>query len=199
MSEIKIAHHLQHERAAADRTLFGLWMYIMTDLLMFAVLFAVYAVLQNSTAGGPHGHDIFSLNFVMIETLLLLTSSLTCGLASLSAKNKDKKQLFIWLVATFLLGATFLSLEVWEFSKLVNEGHTVSTSAFLSSYFALVGNHGLHILAGLIWIIVSLIFISKRGLTHHMQRKINSFSMFWHFLDIVWIFIFTLVYLRAFI
>jgi cytochrome o ubiquinol oxidase subunit 3 len=188
-----------HEAAANERSIFGFWVYLMTDLLMFAVLFAVYAVLHDSTAGGPNSRELFSLPLALTETLLLLTSSFTCGLGMIAARQAQKKQVMVWFSITFLLGLAFLGLELTEFAQLIHEGHTLSTSAFLSSFFILVGTHGLHIILGLLWMAVVLVFVKRRGLTPHMMRKLSLLSLYWHFLDIVWIFIFTIVYLRAFI
>ena len=187
---------LQHHEAN-DKALFGFWVYLMTDLLMFAALFAAYAVLRNNTFGGATGTEIFSLPFVLIETLILLTSSFTCGLMMLAAHQLKKSQVMIWLGATFLLGASFLGMELTEFHRLVSEGHGPSASAFLSSFFTLVGTHGLHIFFGLVWIAVSMFMVYKRGLTPFIVNKITRLSLFWHFLDVVWIFIFTIVYLNA--
>jgi len=192
-------HKTSHEEAANDRVMFGFWVYLMTDLLMFAVLFAVYAVLHSNTLDGPTGRDIFSLPLVLAETLILLTSSFTCGIGMIAARAGSKKQVLSWFGITFLLGLSFLGLELHEFSELIHEGHTISTNAFFSSFFTLVGTHGLHIFSGLLWMAIILIYVSKRGLTSHMVRKLNLLSLFWHFLDIVWIFIFTVVYLRAFV
>jgi cytochrome o ubiquinol oxidase subunit 3 len=164
---------------------------------MFAVLFAAFAVLRNNTFGGPTGHELFNLQFVLSETLLLLTSSFTTGLALLAAHRGDKKQLLIWLILTFLLGIAFLGMEVTEFSKLISEGNSYTRSAFLSAFFTLVGTHGLHILSGLIWMGVLFIQLLRTGITNSITRKLTLFSLFWHFLDIVWIFIFTIVYLMS--
>lgn len=192
--------HLEsHEEAANDRVMFGFWVYLMTDLLMFAVLFAVYAVLHGNTMGGPNGRDLFSLPLVMAETLILLTSSFTVGIGLLAARAGNKNRVLGWFGITFILGLMFLGLELWEFTEFIHEGHTISTNAFFSSFFALVGTHGLHITSGLLWMIVTLIYVTKRGLTGHTVRKLTLLSLFWHFLDIVWIFIFTIVYLRAFV
>jgi cytochrome o ubiquinol oxidase subunit 3 len=188
-----------HEEAVDDRTTFGFWVYLMTDLLMFTVLFAVYAVLHDNTAGGPSGKELFNLPLVLTETVLLLTSSFTCGLGMLAARRSDKNQVLAWFGLTFVLGLAFLSMELTEFSQLIRDGHTLSSSAFLSSFFILVGTHGLHIIIGLLWMVIVLAFVLKRGLTPSMLRKLTLFSMYWHFLDIVWIFIFTIVYLRAFV
>lgn len=188
-----------HEEAANDRLMFGFWVYLMTDLLMFAVLFAVYAVLQGSTAGGKTGRELFSLPLALHETLLLLTSSFTCGLGMIAARRGNKNQVLFWFGVTFALGLAFLNLELKEFAELIHHGHSWRENAFLSAFFALVGTHGLHITSGLLWMAITLAFVVKRGLTAHMVRKLAMLSLFWHFLDIVWIFIFTIVYLRAFV
>lgn len=195
-----MAHLVEsHEEAANDRAMFGFWVYLMTDLLMFAVLFAVYAVLSGNTTGGPSGRDLFSLPLVLAETLILLTSSFTVGIGMIAARADNKKQVLTWFGITFILGFVFLCLELKEFTEFIHEGHTISTNAFFSSFFSLVGTHGLHIFSGLLWMATTLIYVSKRGLTSHMVRKLNMLSLFWHFLDVVWIFIFTIVYLRAFV
>lgn len=188
-----------HEEAATDRILFGFWVYLMTDLLMFAVLFAIYAVLRDNTLGGASGRDVFSLHLALAETLILLTSSFTSGVGMLAARRGNKRQVLGWFGLTFILGLSFLVLEMREFTELIHAGHTVSTNAFFSSFFSLVGTHGLHIFSGLLWMAVTLFYINKRGLNRNMVRKLAQLSLFWHFLDIVWIFIFTFVYLRSFV
>lgn len=199
MANTLAAEHTKHEVEATDRILFGFWVYLMTDLLMFAVLFAVYAVLNDATAGGPTGRELFSLPLALTETLLLLTSSFTCGIGMIAARRGNKSQTLLWFGITFLLGLMFLGIELWEFTEFIHEGHTFRSSAFLSSFFILVGTHGLHITSGLIWMAVTLAYVVKRGLTFPMVRKLSMLSLFWHFLDIVWIFIFTIVYLGAFV
>lgn len=178
-----------------DKTLLGFWMFIMTDIIIFSSLFATYAVLRNNTAGGPSGADIFNLPFVLTETIILLISSLTSGLMLLSARNGNRTMAIAWLLVTILLGASFLALEIYEFNLLINEGHSWTASGFLSSYFTLVGTHGAHIATGLIWATLLFIMLAKKGLDSFSLRRITLFSYFWHFLDIVWIFIFTIVYL----
>lgn len=199
MAVAEMTHHESHEEAADDRAMFGFWVYLMTDLLMFAVLFAVYAVLHKNTDGGETGREIFSLPLALTETLLLLTSSFTVGVAMIAARKGNKQQALIWFGLTFLLGLAFLMLEIKEFSTLISEGHTLRSNAFLSSFFVLLGTHGLHISFGLLWMGTTLVYILKRGLNRHMVRKLTMLSLFWHFLDIVWIFIFTIVYLGAFV
>lgn len=193
------SHHGDHEAEANDRVMFGFWVYLMTDLLMFAVLFAVYAVLHGNTMGGPAGRDLFSPPLALTETLLLLTSSFTCGLGMIAARRGIKRQVLTWFGVTFLLGLAFLGIELYEFAEFIHEGHTMTVNAFLSSFFILVGTHGLHITSGLLWMGITLAFVIKRGLNKHMVRKLALLSLFWHFLDIVWIFIFTVVYLMAFV
>lgn len=175
----------------------GFWLFLMTDCMMFAVLFATYAVLQNSTNGGPTGGEIFNLPYVLLETLLLLTSSFLCGLGLLAVKARNKKLVYSLFGATALLGLAFLGLELAEFNTLVQEGHSWQHSAFLSSFFALVGTHGLHITVGLIWLIFLLLQFRATGFTRTSIKRFGLFSMFWHFLDIIWIFIFTIVFLRG--
>lgn len=196
MVEVEPKSH--HEAEYNDRVMFGFWVYLMTDLLMFAVLFATYAVLHGNTLGGPSGGDLFSPPLALAETLILLTSSFTAGLGMLAARRGIKKQVLTWFGVTFALGLAFLSIELYEFTEFIHEGHTLTVNAFLSSFFVLVGTHGLHITSGLLWMAVTLAFVWKRGLNQHLVRKLGLLSLFWHFLDIVWIFIFTVVYLMAF-
>jgi cytochrome o ubiquinol oxidase subunit 3 len=183
------------EAAQADRHAFGFWVYLMTDLVIFGVLFAVYFVLKANTFGGPSSDQLFSLTTALVNTLVLLTSSFTCGLATLAAQSKKLNQTIAWLSVTFVLGATFLALELSEFSRFVAAGASWQRSAFLSAFFTLVGTHGLHIAVGLLWIIVAIIQLKLKGLTPGVISKLDRFTLFWHFLDIVWIFIFTTVYL----
>ena len=199
MTEAERAIEREHEEASNDRVMFGFWVYLMTDLLMFGILFAVYAVLRNSTLGGPTASDLFSTKLALTETLLLLTSSFTCGLAMIAARRGIKNQTLVWFFVTFVLGAAFLTLELKEFAEFIHEGHTMRSNAFLSSFFVLVGTHGAHITSGLLWMAITLFYVVKRGLDKHLVRKLALLSLFWHFLDIVWIFIFTVVYLMAFV
>lgn len=184
-------------QARADKTIFGFWVYVMTDCILFATLFATYAVLRNNVADGPSGRDIFNLPYVLTETLLLLTSSFTCGLMILAARAGKLRQVSLWLTVTFALGLSFVTMEITEFVRLVSDGHGWQTSASLSSFFTLVGTHGLHISIGLLWILVMGGFLMRRGLSTHMLRRLEMFSIFWHFLDIVWVFIFTIVFLMG--
>lgn len=175
----------------------GFWIYLMTDCVLFACLFATYAVLHGNTAGGPSGKELFSLPFVMAETFLLLTSSFTCGIAMLAAHVQNKRQVLGWFSVTFLLGLAFLILELTEFRNLALEGHGWQQSGFLSSYFTLVGTHGLHIFFGLLWMLGMLLQVKRRGLREQTVTRLTMLSLFWHFLDVVWIFIFTIVYLMG--
>ena len=183
--------------ATADRHEFGFWVYLMTDLVIFGVLFAVYFVLKANTFGGPSSNDLFSLPTALTNTLVLLASSFTCGLATLAAKRGKVNQTIAWLAVTLVLGATFLTLELAEFSRFVAMGASWQRSAFLSAFFTLVGTHGLHISVGLLWIMVAIIQLKVKGLTPSVVSKLDRFTLFWHFLDIVWIFIFTTVYLMG--
>lgn len=178
-----------------SKTLFGFWIYLMTDCVLFAILFATYAVLHNGTYGGPTSSQLFSPSYALGETLILLTSSFTCGLARLAAHRNNKNQVLAWFGVTFLLGISFLAMELTEFTRMVEAGNSWQKSGFLSAYFTLVGTHGLHISCGLLWMLVMVGQIVPRGITAHTIRRLSCLTLFWHFLDVVWIFIFTLVYL----
>lgn len=184
-------------KARLYRSTIGFWVYLMTDCLLFASLFATYAVLRTATADGPSAMELFELPLALGETIILLLSSFTCGLALLGLKANNVRQIVFALGATYVLGVAFLTIEISEFAKFVTEGHSWQQSAFLSSYFTLVGTHGLHILVGLIWLVVLTAVLLKRGLTAKTTRQLTLFGLFWHFLDLVWIFIFTVVYLMG--
>lgn len=188
-------NHEVEQREAFSRKSLGFWIYLMTDCILFACLFVTFIVLRTATAGGPSGADIFDMPFVLAETMLLLTSSFTVGLATLGAVRGFKKQTIMWLVITFLLGVAFLIMEVYEFHHLVAEGHGWQQSAFLSAFFTLVGTHGLHILVGLIWMAVVVFRLIQRNFKQSDVRRLTLLSLFWHFLDVIWIFIFSIVYL----
>lgn len=173
----------------------GLWIYLMTDVMLFASLFATFMVLRHNTAGGPAAGELFDMPFVLTETLVLLFSSLMCGLALLSAKFRRQRLMIVYLGLTIMAGIAFLGMELFEFTQLITEGHSWATSAFLSSYFTLVGTHGLHVAVGLIWAIVLLVRLMRRPVDRHALRKLGLFAIFWHFLELVWIFIFSVVYL----
>lgn len=199
LNKVNVAKLREHEEAADDRATFGFWVYLMTDLLMFSILFAAYSVLHGNTLGGESGRELFSQPVALTETLLLLTSSFTAGIGMYRARQRNKNQVLIWFGVTFLLGLSFLGLEISEFIKFFREGHTLQSNGFLSSFFVLVGTHGAHITSGLLWMGTTLWFVLARGITDGLVRKLSLLSLFWHFLDIVWIFIFTFVYLRALI
>lgn len=167
----------------------------MSDCVLFASLFATYAVLHTETAGGAGSLELFDRSFVLVETLVLLTSSFTCGLALIAARWKNVLGTWTALLATLTLGLLFVGMEISEFTKLIAEGNGWGESAFLSAFFTLVGTHGLHILVGSLWLLMLLSYLALRGLSERMTRRIMYFSLFWHFLDIVWICIFSFVYL----
>ncbi len=188
------AHHLEETNS---KTIFGFWTYLMTDCILFGTLFATYIVLHKNTYGGPSAKELFSLPFVLTETLILLTSSFTCTLSKLAAYRNNKNGVIGWFAVTFLLGVAFVGMELFEFNNLVHDGNSWQRSAFLSSFFTLVATHGLHISTGLLWMIILIIPVFRHGLTPVTLRRLTCLRMFWHFLDIVWIFIFTIVYLMG--
>jgi len=184
-------------RWTIDKTFLGFWIYLMTDCVLFATLFAAYAVLRGNTFGGPGAVQLFSLPYVLTETLILLTSSFAAGLATLAAYRGDRNRALGLLAVTFALGLAFLTMELSEFSNFVSDGNSWQRSGFLSAFFTLVGTHGLHITAGLVWMGTLGTQISRGGLTPGRLRRLTLLSLFWHFLDIIWIFIFTIVYLMG--
>lgn len=207
MTDPFIIHHTVEKnatRAVPDphqdtfsKSVLGFWIYLMTDCLLFATLFLTYAVLHPSTFGGPTSQELYSLPTAFTETMILLVSSLTCGLAMLAAVKSNRQGVLTWLAVTFLLGASFIAIELHEFASLVQEGHSWETSAFLSSFFTLVGTHGTHVTFGLLWIAVLIGQLLYQGINVDTFRRLVLFSLFWHFLDLIWIFIFTFVYLMG--
>lgn len=198
VKEMTISEHAElaaEKRDGDEKTLFGFWLYIMTDCVLFASLFATYAVLHNNTFGGPSSKTLFDPGSVLAETLVLLTSSFTCGLAMLAVRAKQKRQVIGWFIVTALLGLAFLGIEIHEFVGLVSSGNSWRRSGFLSAFFTLVGTHGLHITIGISWMSAMIIKVWKTGLNRATVRRLNMLSYFWHFLDIVWIFIFTVIYM----
>jgi cytochrome o ubiquinol oxidase subunit 3 len=191
----KHEHHEHHDQEGLKT--FGFWLFLITDVIMFATLFATYVVLRNNTAGGPTAEELFQLPIIIASTFILLTSSFTSGLAVLAMHRGDLKQLISWLIVTALLGAAFIGLEATEFIHMVHEGATIQTSAFLSAFYTLVGAHGLHVSIGLVWMTALILQLRKRGITPVTERKVNVISLYWHFLDVVWIFVFTVVYLMG--
>lgn len=180
-----------------SKTVLGFWIYLMTDCLIFGSLFATYAVLHNNTFGGPSSRELYSLSTSFAETMILLCSSVTCGFAMLSALKDKKNLIILWLAVSFILGASFVAIELHEFTHMVQEGNSWRRSAYLSSFFTLVGTHGLHVSIGLFWMAVMMVQVFILGVTVNTFRRLVVFSLFWHFLDLVWIFIFTFVYLMG--
>ncbi|VTU29207.1 Cytochrome o ubiquinol oxidase subunit 3 [Variovorax sp. PBL-H6] len=189
--------HVTEEHHPENGTLLGFWLYLMSDCLVFACLFAMYGVLGRSYAAGPSGADLFELPLVAVNTGLLLLSSITFGFAMLEMLKKRKGGTLAWLAVTGLLGAGFVGIELYEFAHLIHEGAGPQRSAFLSSFFTLVGTHGLHVSFGIIWLITLMIQVGKHGLIADNKRRLFCLSMFWHFLDVVWIGVFTFVYLMG--
>ncbi len=197
MLETSPRFYLTEEHHPENGTLLGFWLYLMSDCLVFACLFAMYAVLGRSYAGGPTGAELFDLPLVALNTALLLLSSITYGFAMLEMQSSRLGGTLAWLVITGLFGAGFISIELHEFAHLIHEGAGPQRSAFLSSFFTLVGTHGLHVTFGLVWLVTLLVQLGKHGLTAANQRRLQCLSMFWHFLDVVWIGVFTFVYLMG--
>lgn len=188
-------HH--HEEGAS--TSIGFWIYLMSDCLMFAVLFATYGVLHGNLAAGPGPKDLFDLELVALNTAMLLFSSITYGFAMLAMVKGDKSGTLRWLAVTLFFGLCFLGIELYEFSHLIHEGAGPQRSAFLTSFFALVGTHGLHVTFGSIWLVTLMVQVAKFGLNTANQRRLMCLSMFWHFLDLIWIGVFSIVYLLGMI
>lgn len=189
-----VHHQAHHHEEAIDSKLLGFWIYLMTDLVIFAALFACFIVLRGNTFGGPTAQDLFHLPSVLLETLILLTSSFTCALGMLSVHREAKNWALFLFAITFLLGASFLYIELTEFHEFIEKGASPQRSAFLSSFFTLVGTHGFHIFWGLLWMLVMMVHMIIRPLTAHAISQVFRMSLFWHFLDFVWIFIFSVVY-----
>lgn len=178
-----------------EKKTIGFWIYLMTDCLLFAALFATFAVLRSGTAGGPSGAEIFNLPFVLVETMILLTSSFTVGLAVLASNRSYKKQTIALLLVTFALGIAFLVMELSEFSNLASDGNSWQRSGFLSAFFTLVGTHGLHITIGLLWMFTMIVRLWRFNMKKSDINRLALMALFWHFLDVIWIFIFSVVYL----
>jgi len=199
-NSIEAGAHAHHHDAdhVPSHSVFGFWLYLMTDCILFASLFATFAVLSHQFAGGPTAKELFDLPGVMIETALLLVSSITYGFAMLCAHKGNKGAVLAWLVVTFLLGLGFVSMEVREFSHMIAEGAGPDRSAFLSSFFTLVATHGLHVSVGLLWMVVMFFqVLGKNGLNQRSLTRLACLSLFWHFLDIIWICVFSFVYLTS--
>jgi len=186
----------EHEHSGGS-TMLGFWIYLMSDCLIFAVLFACYGVLGRSYAAGPSGADLFDLPLVAVNTSMLLLSSITCGFAMLEMERNRKGATLVWLVVTALFGMAFVGLELYEFAHLIHEGAGPWRSAFLSSFFTLVGTHGLHVTVGIVWMITMMVQVAQHGLIPDNKRRLMCLSLFWHFLDVIWIGVFTFVYLMG--
>ncbi|WP_051278505.1 cytochrome o ubiquinol oxidase subunit III [Solimonas flava] len=188
---------LREEHHTENGTMLGFWLYLMSDCLIFCSLFAMFALFGHSYAAGPSGKDLFDLELVAVNTGLLLLSSITYGFAMLQMAQGKKSGTLIWLFITLIFGAGFLGIELYEFHHLIHEGAGPQRSAFLSSFFTLVGTHGAHVFFGSIWLVVLMVQVAKRGLTEANCRRLSCLSLFWHFLDVVWIGVFTFVYLMG--
>ncbi|MDF0488250.1 cytochrome o ubiquinol oxidase subunit III [Sphingomonas sp. H39-1-10] len=187
----------EHDHPEGGSTLLGFWIYLMSDCLIFAMLFATYGVLGHSYAGGPGPRQLFELPLVALNTAMLLFSSITYGFAMLAMNQNKAGQTQLWLFVTALFGIAFLTIELTEFASLIHEGATPQRSAFLSSFFTLVGTHGLHVTFGLIWLFTLMVQIATKGLIPANRRRLMCLSLFWHFLDVIWIGVFTFVYLMG--
>lgn len=192
-----MTHAATHADHSDDTDIFGFWIYILSDCILFASLFAVFAVLQSNVYGGPGIKELSNLSYVLIETMVLLASSFTYGLSILSVYKNAKYRVLFYLGLTFLLGASFVGMEINEFTHLFLEGHTWQSSAALSSFFALVGTHGLHVSIGLLWMLLLMAQLITFGMTPVISRRLTYLGLFWAFLDIIWIFVFTIVYLMG--
>ncbi len=185
----------EEHHAEGGSTNLGFWIYLMSDCLIFAVLFATYGVLGASLAGGPGPRDLFDLGIVALNTTILLLSSITYGFAMLAMLRSDQSLTLKWLAVTGALGAAFIAVELYEFHHMIGEGAGPQRSGFLSAFFALVGTHGLHVTFGIVWLITLMVQVTRRGLIPANTRRLTCLSLFWHFLDLVWIGVFTFVYL----
>ncbi len=195
-SEAIALESFTEQHTAANHS-FGFWLYLMSDLVIFGAIFATYQVLSHNFAGGPTGKELFDLPYTFGETMLLLLSSASCGMAMLNMYDGRQELVLRWLAITFLLGLGFITLEIHEFRAMILEGNGPDRSGFLSAFFTLVGTHGLHVASGLIWMTVMMMQIVVKGLTLPVQSRLIRLSMFWHFLDIVWVAVFTVVYLMG--
>jgi cytochrome o ubiquinol oxidase subunit III len=194
---INLSHARPQDGRHTELTVFGFWTFLMSDAILFALLFATYATMVNRTAGGPTGAELFDITNAFIETMVLLVSSFTFGLGAVALKEGRAGAVRLWLGVTLLLGLGFVALELREFAGLISQGATAQTSGFLSSFFVLLSMHGLHVLVGCLWIVVMLVQLSLFGLSRRVRSRILRLGLFWHFLDLVWIVIFTVVYLPA--
>ena len=192
-----LGFYLTEEHHPENGTMLGFWIYLMSDCLLFAVLFAMYGVLGGNYAAGPGPKDLFELPTVLLNTSMLLLSSITYGFAMLEMARQRKGATLLWLAITGCFGVAFVSLELTEFAHFIHDGAGPQRSAFLSSFFTLVGTHGLHVTFGIIWLVTLMVQVTQRGLTPENMRRLSCLSLFWHFLDVVWIGVFTFVYLMG--
>jgi cytochrome o ubiquinol oxidase subunit III len=197
MAHAAVHHEEHHHEDHESIKVLGFWLFLVTDCILFGALFATYAVLWDHTAGGPTGKELFEVPGFVAETFILLTSSFTSGLAVLAMYKGKTKGLIGWLIVTALLGLSFVGLEINEFRIMVHEGATISTSAFLTAFYTLVSTHGLHVSIGLVWMTAIILQLRRHGITNVTKRKVTIISLYWHFLDVVWIFLYTAVYLMG--
>jgi cytochrome o ubiquinol oxidase subunit 3 len=189
--------YLEEEHHPEGSTMLGFWLYLMSDCLIFAVLFATYGVVGRNYAAGPSPADLFDLKLVAVNTSMLLLSSITYGFAMLQMERNAKMETLFWLGVTGLFGLAFLGIELYEFHHMIQEGAGPTRSAFLSSFFTLVGTHGLHVTSGIIWLVTLMVQVGRHGLIPENRRRLMCLSMFWHFLDVIWIGVFSFVYLMG--
>ena len=182
-----------------SKTLFGFWVYLLTDFTWFSTLFAAFVVLRNNTHGGPCGRELFVLSFTLVQTLVMVISCFTAGVAAVYVQRKRKMGTIVWFLITFLLGVVFVGMQGTEFHRLMVSGNGWDRNAFLSSFYTLVGTHGMHMLVGLLWILILLWPVFRKGITPVSIKRLTCLKMFWQFLGIVWIFIFTVVYLYTYL
>jgi len=195
MHTASVAPRTGHDASKRIVVAYGFWIFLISDIILFAAFFATYAVLTDSTAGGPSGRDLFHIHNVALETACLLTSSMFCGLAGIGARASIGRLFYGAMIATFVLGATFLALEVHEFAGMIAIGAGPTRSGFLSAFFALIGCHGLHVTAGMLWLLTMTAQVFAKGYRADILRRMLCFSLFWHTLDIIWVALFSLVYL----
>ncbi|MBM7646678.1 cytochrome aa3-600 menaquinol oxidase subunit 3 [Scopulibacillus daqui] len=188
---------LEYSTEEGSLRIFGFWLFLAADMVLFACLFATYLMYIHHTAGGPSSKELFEVKDFMIETVDLLVSSFTCGLATLEMRRGNKKATIAWLIVTLILGLVFIGFEVKEFTGMVQEGATLQTSAFLTSFFILVGTHGCHVSIGILWMLCIIAQLATRGINAQTARKVFIIGLYWHFLDVIWIFLFTAVYLTG--
>jgi cytochrome o ubiquinol oxidase subunit 3 len=190
-----LTEHLSHSESQRIVVGYGFWIFLISDIILFSAFFATYAVLSDSTAGGPTGRDLFDMTLVAVETACLLTSSLFCGIAGIGAQARNSRMFHGAMAVTFVLGAAFLAIELHEFADMIEKGAGPSRSAFLSAFFALIGCHGLHVFAGLLWLLTMMAQVVAKGYRDDIMRRMLCFALFWHTLDIIWVGLFSLVYL----